>query len=36
MRDFDRRAWPHATAGFFKFKKKIPELVGAMKGLQTV
>ncbi len=36
LRDFDRRAWPHATAGFFKFKKKIPELVGAMKGLQPV
>ncbi|MCR9158899.1 MAG: DNA photolyase [Rhodobacteraceae bacterium] len=36
LRAFDRRAWPHATAGFFKFKKKIPELVGAIKGLQTV
>lgn len=36
LRDFDRRAWPHATAGFFKFKKQIPELVGAMKGLQAV
>jgi deoxyribodipyrimidine photo-lyase len=36
LRDFDRCAWPHATAGFFKFKKKIPELVGAMKGLQPV
>ncbi len=36
LRDFDRRAWPHATAGFFKFKKKIPELVAALKGLQPV
>jgi deoxyribodipyrimidine photo-lyase len=36
LRDFDRCAWPHATAGFFKFKAKIPELVGAMKGLQAV
>ncbi|MCR9109408.1 MAG: DNA photolyase [Rhodobacteraceae bacterium] len=36
LRSFDRRAWPHATAGFFKFKKKIPELVAAMKGLQPV
>ena len=36
LREFDRRAWPHATAGFFKFKKKIPELIGAMKGLQAV
>lgn len=36
LRDFDRRAWPNATAGFFKFKKKIPELVGVMKGLELV
>jgi len=36
LREFDRRAWPHATAGFFKFKKKIPDLLGAMKGLHTV
>ena len=36
LRVFDRRAWPHATAGFFKFKEKIPQLVGAMKGLQSV
>ena len=36
LRDHDRRAWPYATAGFFKFKAKIPELIGTMKGLQTV
>jgi deoxyribodipyrimidine photo-lyase len=36
LRDFDRRAWPHATAGFFKFKARIPELIGVMKGLQPV
>ncbi|MCK0151980.1 DNA photolyase [Marivita sp. S6314] len=36
LRPYDQRAWPHATAGFFKFKKKIPELIGAMKGLQSV
>ena len=36
LRDFDRRAWPYATAGFFKFKEKIPHLVGAMKGFQSV
>lgn len=36
LRAYDRRAWPHATAGFFKFKAKIPELVGAMRGLQPV
>lgn len=26
-RDYDSAAWPHATHGFFKFKKKIPELL---------
>jgi deoxyribodipyrimidine photo-lyase len=29
LRAHDRRAWPHATAGFFKFKTKIPELLTA-------
>ncbi len=24
VRDYDRLTWPHATAGFFKFKKQIP------------
>ncbi|MEC8850564.1 MAG: hypothetical protein VXX43_01215, partial [Pseudomonadota bacterium] len=28
-RAWDRRAWPHATHGFFRFKKAIPGLVGA-------
>ncbi|SHI05148.1 FAD-binding domain-containing protein [Marivita hallyeonensis] len=36
LRDHDRRAWPHATAGFFKFKKKIPDLIGAMKGFSMI
>ena len=36
LRDFDQRAWPHATAGFFKFKKNIPELVGAQKNMTLV
>jgi len=36
LRDYDRRAWPQATAGFFKFKKHIPDLIGAMKGLHAV
>jgi deoxyribodipyrimidine photo-lyase len=31
LRDFDRRAWPYATAGFFKFKANIPKLIGALK-----
>ncbi len=26
-RDWDRRIWPHATAGFFKVKKQIPRLL---------
>ncbi|MFP7571886.1 FAD-binding domain-containing protein [Marivita sp. S2033] len=30
LRDYDRRAWPHATAGFFKFRKKIPDLLAAL------
>ncbi|MEM8837684.1 MAG: FAD-binding domain-containing protein [Pseudomonadota bacterium] len=27
MRDYDVLSWPHATRGFFKLKKKIPDLV---------
>ncbi|MCU0881121.1 MAG: hypothetical protein MUF14_00455 [Hyphomonadaceae bacterium] len=26
-RDWDSRAWPHARAGFFKLKEKIPQLI---------
>ncbi|MEO0390001.1 MAG: FAD-binding domain-containing protein [Pseudomonadota bacterium] len=26
-RDYDGAAWPYATAGFFKFKEKIPHLI---------
>lgn len=36
LRDFDRRAWPHATAGFFKFKDKIPKLIGQLGGLLAI
>jgi len=36
LRDYDRAAWPYATHGFFKFKEKIPKLVGAIKGVKTV
>ncbi len=32
-RAYDSTAWPHATAGFFKFKEKIPKLIGAIKGI---
>ena len=24
---YDLKCWPHASSGFFKFKKKIPELI---------
>ncbi|NBB97793.1 MAG: deoxyribodipyrimidine photolyase [Alphaproteobacteria bacterium] len=27
QRDWDRRVWPHATAGFFKVKTKIPKIL---------
>ena len=27
IRPYDAAAWPHATAGFFKFKSKIPKLM---------
>jgi deoxyribodipyrimidine photo-lyase len=36
LRGYDARAWPHATAGFFKFKEKIPRLLGEIRGLQAV
>lgn len=26
VRDWDRSLWPHATAGFFKFRKHLPEI----------
>ncbi|MEO9574112.1 MAG: FAD-binding domain-containing protein [Tateyamaria sp.] len=32
-RSYDDRAWPHATHGFFRFKEKIPGLIGQMRGL---
>ncbi|SLN43436.1 Deoxyribodipyrimidine photo-lyase [Roseivivax jejudonensis] len=35
LRPFDARAWPYATAGFFKFKDKIPKLLGALKGVEV-
>ena len=28
-RDWDSRAWPHATRGFFAFREGIPDLLGA-------
>ena len=35
IRRYDQAAWPFATAGFFKFKAKIPKLLGELKGLQA-
>ncbi|MGR3382794.1 DNA photolyase [Thalassococcus profundi] len=35
LRPFDAEAWPYATAGFFKFKDKIPTLLGAMAGIRA-
>lgn len=32
FRPWDRRAWPHATHGFFRFKKTIPSLLEAVSG----
>lgn len=29
-RDYDRAVWPHATAGFFKVKKKIPTILSTL------
>ncbi len=40
LRDWDRRAWPHATHGFFPFRKQIPALIrgigSAASGAQAV
>ena len=33
--DWDSRLWPHASKGFFKLKKKIPEILGDMLRDQT-
>ncbi|SEL46438.1 deoxyribodipyrimidine photo-lyase [Roseivivax marinus] len=35
LRDYDRRAWPNATAGFFKFKDAIPKLIGGLRGVEA-
>jgi deoxyribodipyrimidine photo-lyase len=35
IRPFDAMCWPEATAGFFKFRERIPTFVGAMKGLRA-
>ncbi|MDJ0994535.1 MAG: FAD-binding domain-containing protein [Dinoroseobacter sp.] len=35
LRAYDHAAWPNAKAGFFKFKEKIPTLIGALRGLKA-
>ena len=35
-RSWDSAAWPHATAGFFRFKAQIPALLGGVAGLAAV
>jgi deoxyribodipyrimidine photo-lyase len=35
LRRFDAMCWPHATAGFFKFKDRIPAFVAELKGLRA-
>ncbi|PJI91365.1 deoxyribodipyrimidine photo-lyase [Yoonia maricola] len=32
IRPYDAAAWPHATHGFFRFKEKIPGLLGKMQN----
>ncbi|MEO0401825.1 MAG: FAD-binding domain-containing protein [Pseudomonadota bacterium] len=34
-RAYDSAAWPHATHGFFRFKDKIPTLLGTLRGLSA-
>lgn len=36
IRPYDANAWPHATHGFFKFREKIPKLIGKINGRETV
>lgn len=31
-RRYDRNAWPHATAGFFRFRKRIPKLIDQLQN----
>lgn len=31
MRPYDRMCWPHATHGFFKFKKNIPDFIARLR-----
>lgn len=35
MRQHDRKAWPNATAGFFKFKDRIPRLISDLEAARA-
>jgi deoxyribodipyrimidine photo-lyase len=35
LRPYDAQAWPYATHGFFRFKDKIPTLLGSLRGLRA-
>jgi deoxyribodipyrimidine photo-lyase len=35
LRPFDAMCWPDATAGFFRFRERIPAFVGELKGLRA-
>ena len=35
LRPFDALCWPHATAGFFRFRDRIPAFVAELKGLRA-
>ncbi|MBV2360347.1 DNA photolyase [Thalassococcus sp. CAU 1522] len=35
LRPFDANAWPSATHGFFKFRERIPHLLGTLHGLRA-
>jgi deoxyribodipyrimidine photo-lyase len=35
LRPFDAKCWPHATAGFFRFKDRIPAFVADLKCLRA-
>ncbi len=32
LRPYDARAWPHARAGFYKFREKIPRLIAGLES----
>ena len=36
IRPYDASAWPHATHGFFRFKDKIPQLLGELRNPKSV